>query len=176
MQLTGKQIVERGIIRNYTEEGVQQQGVDVRIAKIFRLRDDIEHTSGYVPESGKTVICGPWREVKPSVKPLVENPKPSFYLTPGYYEVELMEQCVIPNNAALHYMTRSSLVRNGATVYSGQFDGGFETDAMGCFLEVRHPIVIEVGARIAQAIVTETYEVENTYNGQWQGDKQRTAK
>jgi deoxycytidine triphosphate deaminase len=60
-------------------------------------------------------------------------------------------------------------------VHSGQFDAGFNTEKMGCFLQVNHPINIEKGARIAQAIVTESYEVmdEDLYNGQWQGDKQR---
>ena len=173
MQLTGKQIIERGIISNYVEEGIQQQGVDVRVAKIIKLHPHLDSKAGYVPVEGKTKIGGDWQEVQPSVRPLAENPKPSFMLSPGYYEVTLMESCKMPANAALHYMTRSSLVRNGATVYSGQFDGGFETDAMGCYLEVRQPLIIEVGARIAQAIVNETYEVENTYNGQWQGDKQR---
>ena len=37
------------------------------------------------------------------------------------------------------------------------------------------PIRIEKGARVAQMIVNETYEVndEDLYDGQWQGDKQR---
>ena len=86
-----------------------------------------------------------------------------------------MESCSIPNNATLHYKTRSSLVRCGATVHSGQFDGGFKTENMGCFLHVINPIVIEEGARIAQALVFESYPVDNgdMYNGQWQNDNQR---
>ena len=68
---------------------------------------------------------------------------------------------------------RSSLVRCGAIVHSGQFDAGFKTDAMGCFLQVIRPLHIEEGARIAQAIVFESNDVENLYDGQWQGDKQR---
>ena len=73
------------------------------------------------------------------------------------------------------FKTRSSLVRCGADVRSGQFDGGFKTKAMGAFLKVELPIEIEVGARVAQMIVNETYEVanEDLYDGQWQGDKQR---
>jgi hypothetical protein len=46
---------------------------------------------------------------------------------------------------------------------------------MGCFLHVINPIVIEVGARIAQAIVFESDPVvtDDMYNGQWQNDNQR---
>ena len=46
---------------------------------------------------------------------------------------------------------------------------------MGAFLHVIRPITIERGARVAQAIVNESYEVEreDLYEGQWQNDKQR---
>lgn len=165
MQLTGKQIVEANIITNYTEEAIQQQGVDVRIASLSKVDG-----YGRVPKEGKTEL-GHRTEVKASN----QNGHDQYVLSPGYYEVILMESCKIPNNCVLNYKTRSSLVRCGATVFSGQFDAGFETDAMGCFLDVRIPIKIEVGARIAQAVVSETYPVsdENLYNGQWQKDKQR---
>ena len=75
----------------------------------------------------------------------------------------------------MYFKTRSSLVRCGAIIESGQFDGGFETQNMGAFLHVIRPIIIERGARVAQAIINETYTVDedHMYNGQWQGDKQR---
>ena len=50
MQLTGKQIIARGIVENYVEEGVQQQGVDVRLKEIYTLDGD-----GYIPQTGKTI-------------------------------------------------------------------------------------------------------------------------
>lgn len=168
MQLTGKQIVETNIITNYTEAAVQQQGVDVRIDSLSKVGG-----YGYIPVEGKTEL-GNRTEERISIR----NGKEVFILTPGYYEVTLKEACKIPNNCVLNYKTRSSLVRCGVTVFSGQFDAGFETEAMGCFMEVRHPVRIEPGARIAQAIVCETYPVseENLYNGQWQNDKQRKNK
>lgn len=166
MQLTGKQIVKENIITNYAENAVQQQGIDVRITSLSRVDG-----YGRVPKEGKTVL-GTRVDVKPVIKDGVEM----FVLTPGYYECVLMEACKIPNNCVLNFKTRSSLVRCGATVYSGQYDAGFETDAMGCFLEVRIPIRIEVFARIAQVVVNETYPVSNDdlYDGQWQHDKQRS--
>ncbi len=168
MQLTGKQIISNGIISNHCEEGVQQQGVDVRIDSISEVYD-----YGIVPKVGKTTPC-PTRQVKT----IPANGGEMFVLSPGYYEITLMESCNIPDRYSLRYKTRSSLVRCGAIVHSGQFDAGFKTDAMGCFLEVLRPIRIEKGARIAQAIVYESYPVdeENLYNGQWQNDKQRTKK
>lgn len=159
MQLTGEQIIERQIISNYTPEAVQQQGVDVRVSNIKTING-----IGVIPAEGKTHL--------PTYIDAVTD-KNRWILPVGYYEVELMEGIHMPNNAALVYKTRSSLVRCGAVVESGQFDAGFDTSKAGCFLIVHRPIVIEKGARIAQAIVHESAPVNNTYEGQFQGDKQR---
>ena len=166
MQLTGKQIVESGIITNYCEEGVQQQGIDVRLKNIYELFDGCSGC-GMVPKKGKTIL--------PLTKMIDCHINDKIILEPGYYEVEFEEACDIPNNMVLNYKTRSSLVRCGAIIHSGQFDAGFKTQNMGAFLHVIRPIILEKGARLAQAIVTESYPVndENLYDGQWQNDKQR---
>lgn len=157
MQLTGKQIAAEGIVYNYDpEKGLQQQGIDVRIDKVYQLFGE-----GVVAE--KTTL--------PERQELVVDKY--FRLSPGYYEVDLMEGVDVPNNATLHFKTRSSLVRCGAQVYSGQFDAGFNTEKAGCFLHVIRPITIKRGARIAQAIVFRSDEVDNIYDGQFQNDKQR---
>ena len=163
MQLTGKEIVNKGIITNYCQEGVQQQGIDVRVDKVFSIS-----SSGSIPARGKTVLPDRYE-----IMSYVDDNK--YHLDPGYYELELIEGCEIPCDAVLNFKTRSSLVRCGALVHSGQFDAGFKTDRMGCFLQVLLPITIERGSRIAQAIVTQTANVddESLYSGQWQGDKQR---
>ena len=191
MQLTGKQIVNQGIISGVCDEGIQQQGVDVRVSKITRVSahlggldifdallmgktdeysKKVLGTIGYVPAQGKTKL-----PENKEVKVEKVNGVPCWILGEGYYEVEFMEGCKIPANCAMYFKTRSSLVRCGSDVRSGQFDGGFETEKMGAFLKVELPVRIDVGARIAQAIVTETYPVdeENLYNGQWQNDNQR---
>lgn len=168
MQLTGKSIVERNILIGVCNDAIQQQGVDLRINRLFKVNG-----LGLVPTTGKTRI--PERtEIFPEFTIFSEE-FPVFELEPGYYEVEFLEGCSIPNNAAMILKSRSSLVRCGADVRSGQFDGGFTTERMGCYLEVILPIVIGLHARIAQAIVTETEPVsdKDLYNGQFQNDKQR---
>ena len=164
MQLTGAQIFEKGIISNAVVAGLQQQGIDLRVKNIRLVN---EKASGYIPEVGKTQI--------PVTHEIQLYDDKTYVLKPGYYEVEFEEGCNIPADATLHIKTRSSLVRCGSQCYSGQFDGGFHTDNIGCFLHVILPICIDKGARIAQAIVFESYPVQETnmYNGQWQGDKQR---
>ena len=175
MQLTGKQIVEKGIVIGACDEGIQQQGVDVRVIDIKRV-DACDGLCGFIPATGKTLT--------PVVTPvdLQQNYRGNYRgifweLRPGYYEVTFEEGCQIPADCAMYFKTRSSLVRCGAEIRSGQFDGGFETDHMGAFLKVELPIEIEKGARVAQAIINETYTVEKEYlyDGQWQGDKQRNS-
>lgn len=161
MQLTGKQIIEEGIITGYCEEGVQQQGVDVRIDKIYRL-----YGEGKIPARGKTVLpesheIEGFRLGEP------------MRLEPGYYEIRMMEGCVVPDNVAFYLRHRSSLVRTGVEIVCGQFDAGFCTNCIGCFMRVNREVYIERGARVAQVIASRTEPVTNLYNGQYQNDKQR---
>ena len=40
MQLTGKQISNKLIVFNTCKEGIQQQGIDVRVKRIFSVHDN----------------------------------------------------------------------------------------------------------------------------------------
>ena len=53
-QLTGNQIIERGIIGFYAPGAIQQQGVDVRVKNIKTLTG-----IGEVPAEGKTALALP---------------------------------------------------------------------------------------------------------------------
>ena len=172
MQLTGAQIVEAGIITNMSMEGLQQQGIDLRL-------DRIGYLGGVGIVADKTHIPATiWMDKERfNVADSGKEPdyRTGYVLNPGYYEVELMEGCNIPNNVAMILKSRSSMVRCGAEVRSGQFDAGFHTEKMGCYLKVERTIMIEHGARICQAICNETSIVgeENLYKGQFQEDRQR---
>lgn len=169
MQLTGKEILKRGIVTQTCAEACQQQGVDVRISRICEVHTDDCEQCGFVPAQGKTKLPT-YTFLEPTKS---ADGQLYWTLLPGYYEVQLFEGAFVPNNVTLHFKTRSSLVRCGALVHSGQFDAGFQTVTAGCFLQVLKTITIEYGARIAQAICFESEPVDNTYDGQWQSDKQR---
>lgn len=177
MQLTGRQIIEEGIITNYCKEGIQQAGVDLRLMQVNSLSG-----AGFVPKEGKTrlprycsVSCTD--EAYSCVELNVQGEVVSWFLVPGYYEIILEEGCKMPNNRAMTFVQRSSLLRCGAIIRSSQFDPGFETDHMGTFMQVFHPITIEKGARVCQTLVMETAEVakEDLYQGQFNHDSQRTG-
>lgn len=157
MQLNSKEIIEKGIIINYDQENaIQQQGIDLRIADLYRLTG-----TGIIPKTGKTVL--PTRQKIVSFNDYWD-------LNPGYYEVYYCEGCEIPNNISMRIVSRSSLLRCGAIVISGQFDAGFSTDQIGSFIDIKRPIRIYKNARIAQAICfnTEIVPIESLYNGQYQ--------
>lgn len=106
MQLTGQQMVERGIIGNFDpDRAVQQQGIDLRLKRVFELNGE-----GYVGCSSTQVPKT--HEIYPDRIEDVDV----FVLEPGYYEIQLAESCIIPSTIACHLKTRSSLVRCGAEI------------------------------------------------------------
>jgi deoxycytidine triphosphate deaminase len=160
---TGKELFESGVVTNALKENVQQHGIDLRLKKVNKLV-----TGGVIPVEGKTAL--PDYEEVP-----VEEIKGGKYwkLAPGYYEIILEEGCKIPKDQYLFIVQRSSLMRCGGIIRSSIYDAGFETEHMGTFMDVKFPILIEEGARVAQAYTHDSNEVENLYNGQFQNDKQR---
>lgn len=97
-----------------------------------------------------------------------------WHLEPGAYAV-VFDQGLLPltaeENASI--IQRSSLNRNGSRVQGSIYDPGYRCDNLGATLYVSAPITIARHARIAQLIIetNETVEVDNLYNGQYQGEK-----
>ena len=91
----------------------------------------------------------------------------------GVYDITFNEGCKLPSNRVAFIKQRSSLYRNGTIINSPVFDPGFETEFMGTLMYVHETIFIEENARVAQIYFHEC-EAAELYDGQWQGDKQRT--
>lgn len=181
MQLTGKEIVQENIITGYVPEAVQQQGIDLRLMEVREFGHLNEETKtweqnfhldtiGVIPTTGKTKL--------PSSRVVEKGSYAGHFgwkLKPGYYEVIFDEGCNMPKDRVMVFITRSSGVRCGVEIICGQFDAGFNTEHMGCFMRVHEHVFIGEHARIAQTRITKTAPVDDDkmYNGQWQGDKQR---
>ena len=166
MQLTGKEIIKRGIVSNYDEKkAIQQQGVDLRVESIDGVTG-----MGIVAPNGTSLPD------KMSIASHEDEGSVYWRLDPGYYELTFMEGVSIPEDVAAYLKARSSVVRCGADVRSGQYDAGFHTDHAGGYLIVYQTIKIYKGARVAQLICHESSKVTNIYNGQFQNDKQRKEK
>jgi len=173
MNLTGKQLVEQRIIIGQIDaENIQQHGVDLNLISVSKIVG-----CGTIPKEGKTTLAH--REVvNPKEGFTFEGNEPRkdmlcWYLEPGMYDITFAQGCVVPPNQRLEIYQRSSLLRNGAILRSSVFDAGFKTTSIGTVIHIGQPIIIEVGARVAQIVAVASNVVDNLYNGQWQGDKQR---
>lgn len=168
MNLTGQQLVDRGIITgNISKENIQQHGVDLNVISIALI--DGTKGPGFVPEQGKTTLA---QRVPISTE---GRYKEYWKLSPGAYEVTLSQGCKVPPDQKLLIVQRSSLLRNGTILQSSIFDAGFETDQIGTVMIVMTPIIIGVNARIAQIFSSNSNVVseDQLYSGQWQNDNQR---
>lgn len=176
--ITGKQLIEQGIITNATEDLIAQVGVDLELIKVERL-----FGWGFIPKKGKTKLVK-YKEVDPEVIIIdvetvdhVDVPIEGigWQLSPGAYQVTFKQGCKIPSDKVLFIRQRSSLLRNGCVLHSSVFDPGFETENIGNIIIVNQPIQIEKEARIAQVYSHNCNTVENLYDGQFQNDKQRQS-
>ncbi len=164
--LTGKEIIERGIVIGPLEkDNEQQHSVDLNVIGISKLLG-----GGYIPVEGKTQM-GETKYIDPDM--IDGNKNMGWKLEPGSYDLKFAQGCKVPNDKRLRIVHRSSLLRNGGKICSSLYDAGFETDHMGTVVIISVPISIECGARIATAYTEESNVVENLYNGQWQKDQQR---
>lgn len=140
-------------LKQVNEVGMQNQYENFKIGKV--LKDSTQLTTykpyGMISLEGNT----------------------GWMLYPGVYDIIFNEGCKLSSNRVAFIKQRSSLYRNGAIINSPVFDPGFETEFMGTLIYVHRTIFIEENARVAQIYFHEC-EAAELYNGQWQGDKQRT--
>lgn len=168
MNLTGKQLVEQGIITGpISEENIAQHGVDLNLVEVLRILG-----SGFIPKEGKTQLA-PRERVEPFLQRINGKVVNTWNLEPGAYDITFAQGCKVPSNQKLQIVQRSSALRNGTILVSSLFDAGFYTDKIGTVMLVSEKIYIEEGARVAQVYATVSNEVENLYNGQFQADRQR---
>jgi len=160
MMLNAEQILERKVLKLENSKGKAAQiGYDLSVKEIKSL----------VGRGGVKID----KTILPEYKPEELNGRSGWFLDPGYYEVTFWEGCKIPNNLVGLIRQRSSMLRSGALLHSSVFDPGFETEFMGSFIAVFHPIFIEKDARIGQIYFHECEPVTKGYDGQFQKDKQR---
>lgn len=177
MNLTGKELVEKKIITGeIAEENIQQHGIDLNLISMVKLHsygESFGSIAGFIPKEGKTRLGS---RVLYAAEELVNEygeKCTAWRVEPGAYEVTFSQGCVVPSDQRLRIIQRSSVLRNGGILHSSVFDAGFHTDKIGTCMFFFVPLIIEVGARVAQIVAEGSNNVVNLYEGQWQGDKQR---
>jgi len=137
------------------EQQIQPNGVDLRLGRLFRITG-----------------AGTLHPTHPDLADREEVPLPesgpAAPLPPGAYVVRYVEQVRIPEGHVGLILPRSSLLRNGAALYSALWDQGYEGRGEG-LLVLWHPLVLPAGCRIGQLVLM-TADAAAGYRGQWQGE------
>jgi len=176
--LNAEQIIEQGLLKLENTKGkTAQVGYDLSLKSVQKVGNKI---GGGVYNLSKGSKIG--KVLKDKTELTTYTPlntikldgAEGWLLYEGIYDVTFNEGCKIPNNRVAFIKQRSSLYRNGAIINSPVFDPGFETENMGTILYVYETIFIEQDARVAQIYFHKCDSAEE-YNGQWQGDKQRSS-
>ena len=173
--INADQIVERGLLKLEESKGKKAQvGYDLSLKEVnkigYRLGNGDTYTQGRIGMvlRDKTNLTTYTFQDKISLEG-----HSGWLLYPGTYDITFWEGCTIPSNMVGLIRQRSSMLRNGTVLHSSVFDPGFETQYMGTVMVVNEPIFIEENARVAQIYFHTCTEVDDLYDGQWQGDKQR---
>ncbi len=147
-----------GFVSDYvdpvTQEQVQPNGVDIRVDSIER---PVGH--GRIGRSDKTI----------GDRESVDATSGTFELDPGTYVVGYLERLRIPEDHIGFILPRSSLLRNGSTIYTAVWDTGYEGRGEG-MMTVGAPISIESEARIAQFVLASADHL-GAYDGSYQGER-----
>jgi deoxycytidine triphosphate deaminase len=176
--LNAKQIIDEGLLLlEHTQGKPAQVGYDVTLKAVQKIGNRIGGGAYNLNNGGKI-----GKVLKDKTELTTYTPIDSinldgvegWLLYEGVYDITFNEGCNIPNNRVAFIKQRSSLYRNGAIINSPVFDPGFRTDNMGTLLYVSEPLFIEINARVAQIYFHECVSAE-MYDGQWQGDKQRSS-
>ena len=149
------------LLTKVQEGDSQPNAVDLRVDKIFKLKDEVFSIS----EESK----------KHRGSEEVEAVDGYFELEPGTYEI-LMENIVkIPEGFAGWVITRSTLNRNGLFITSGLYDSGYHGVMAGC-LHVEHGAAkIQKGSRVGQFLLFEA-ETLSMYDGDYGIGKEHDKK
>jgi len=170
--LNAAQIIDEGLLKlKHTQGKVAQVGYDLTLKQV----NEVGGRQGLTSERIGRVLKEQTHLTNYTPYPLMNlDGTNGWLLYPGTYDITFNEGCKLPDNRVAFIKQRSSLYRNGAVINSPVFDPGFETEFMGTIMYVHETIFIEENARVAQIYFHECQPAEK-YDGQWQGDKQRTA-
>jgi len=161
-QAIRKLIEEKELITNYIDldKQIQPSGFDLSL-------ESIEQFLG-----GGAVDFSNEERVIAETSPMNTNFEGWYTLEQGCYKVVYNEVVKMPLDIAAIAQTRSTLLRNGATVGTAVWDPGYQGRSSS-LLTVHNPqgIQIKKNARIAQLVFYHTGEVSRGYTGVYQRER-----
>ena len=170
--LNAQQILDEGLLKlEHTQGKSAQVGYDLTLKQVNVIGLKSNHSTNF--RIGKVLKDKTELTTYRPHELINLDGVTGWLLYDGVYDITFNEGCKLPDNRVAFIKQRSSLYRNGTIINSPVFDPGFETEFMGTLMYVHETIFIEENARVAQIYFHECQSTE-MYNGQWQGDKQRT--
>ncbi len=148
-----KLIKEKGLVKDFIDldSQLQQCGIDLTAGSVFSFAG-----SGSVDfDNSKREIAG-------------TTQIPFGHLSKGVYKIVLNEVVSLPLDVAAIARTRSSLLRNGASVQTAVWDPGY-SGRSECMLKVDNPqgIFLHENAKILQLLFLALDSETDAYNGRF---------
>jgi len=140
-------------LTNVQEGDIQPNAVDLRLDKVFQIKENIfEITNETKSHRGTTE--------------LTPDDQGFFYLEPGHYEVVMENVINVGEGEAGWVITRSTFNRNGLFLTSGLYDSGYHGIMAGVLHVTVGPARIKKGTRIGQYL-SFSAEMLHAYDGSY---------
>jgi deoxycytidine triphosphate deaminase len=137
------------------ESQIQQVGIDLRLAKAYRVHGPVEFYTSK-------------KSVKPELTELQLTENCYLFKAGHQYSIDFLEDVNVPEDMAGIVWHRSTFNRFSGNLMSGWFDPGFKSQG-GCGAVFRPSLdtVVELGFRMAQ-VVFYSASSASLYSGQYQ--------
>lgn len=149
-------------LTNVHEVDVQPNAVDLRLGKVFKIKNE-------------TFALSEDYKVHRGSEELLPNEDGFWTLEPGTYEVVMENIIEIGEGEAGWVITRSTLNRNGVFLTSGLYDSGYHGVMAGAMHVTTGPLVIRKNTRIGQFLLFKA-ESLHKYDGSYGLNKEHDKK
>lgn len=149
-------------LTNVQEGDSQPNAVDLRLDKVFTIKDDT------------FVICNEKKQHRGTIE-MQTDTEGYFVLGPGSYEIVMENIIQVGEGEAGWVITRSTLNRNGCYITSGLYDSGYHGVMAGVLHVTRGMAKIKKGTRVGQFLLFNS-EALSSYDGDYGINKQHDQK
>ena len=155
-------VLSKSVLTGVQEGDVQPNAVDLRLGKVFKIKDEVfEISNDHKKHRGS--------------EELVPDSEGYFTLHPGSYEIVMENIIHVGEGEAGWVITRSTLNRNGCFITSGLYDSGYHGVMAGVLHVTTGPARIKQGTRVGQYLSFDA-ETLHLYNGDYGIGKEHDKK
>ena len=140
-------------LTNIQDGDVQPNAVDLRLGKVFKIKNDVFEISNDNKKHRGS-------------EELTPDSDGYFTLHPGSYEIVMENIIHVGEGEAGWVITRSTLNRNGCFITSGLYDSGYHGVMAGVLHVTTGPARIKQGTRVGQYLSFDA-EALHSYDGDY---------